>query len=290
MLLAWPAARVDAYVASTTNTSQKPLRWTASNCIMLRIDKAGSDDLKDGSDLAAVRASVEAWHKKIAGCSFLRFSLLEDADNATASFSKEGGNENTVNWVETGWKKVREHDPSAAGLTTVFFVDDPDSARDGKILDADIELNGENFAFSAGPAGVPGKTDVMNTVVHELGHVMGLDHPCDDGLRSPVPKDHLGKAIPKCFPSGKLTQEMRGVTMFNFANPAEVKKRSPESDDVLGICQTYPREQDPAVCAPADTGVSKGCSVAPATRSALPLPLLLLAFAGVAGLLRRRLR
>ena len=44
------------------------------------------------------------------------------------------------------------HDPSAIGLTTVFFVDTPGKPGDGTILDADIELNGVNFTFTTDPA------------------------------------------------------------------------------------------------------------------------------------------
>lgn len=279
-----------AYVPSTTNKSIKPLKWTGSNCIFLRINSQGSADINDGSDVAAVRSAVQRWANSAGGCSYLRFNVLDDLPDAKATFSRSGPNENTVSWVEKGWISERNHDRDAAGLTTVFFVDDPGSARDGKILDADVELNGEFFSFSAAVSGVAGKTDVENTVVHELGHVMGLDHPCDDGLRNPVPKDHLGETIPKCFPLGQLSQAMRDATMFNFADPMEVKKRTPETDDVLGICQTYPSEQNPGSCAPAETTPDTGCAAIPRSPRELPLTLMLLLFALAIGTLLRRRR
>lgn len=266
-LLLTTSSAAQAYVPSTsTSPAATPLRWTDSNCIVLRINSVGSDDIQDGSDVAAIKSAVQRWHDAIASCSYLRFSLLDDSPTAKAAYDQES----TIVWVESGWKSVLEHDPSATALTTVVFIDGGE--RDGKLIDADMELNGEFFRFSAGAAGVSGKMDVENTVVHELGHVLGLDHPCDDGAYDPAPKDHLGQTLPSCFPAGQLPPALRDTTMYNFAAPAEIKKRTPEADDVLGICQTYPLARDPGVCAPPHGPATGGC----ATVAAAPLPTALL--------------
>ncbi len=291
LTLSTPAS---AYVPSTTNVSGKPLRWTGSNCVFIQVNTRGSDDISDGSDVAAVLSSINRWHDVVSSCSYMRFNAVEGSADAVADFQNGGENINTVNFVESGWKTLRDHDPAAAGLTTIHFVDDRESSRDGKIIDADIELNGEFFEFTAEAGGVQGKTDIENTVVHELGHVLGLDHPCDDGLRTPIPKDHLGNTIPKCFPAGALTQELRDRTMFNFADPAEVKKRTPEADDILGVCETYPLADNPGVCAPSNVGGSSGCALTAVTaplggeRPTLPFTLLALFGAAVLGVVFRR--
>ena len=56
----------------------------------------------------------------------------------------------------------------------------------GRILDADVEMNNFNFAFTVdgtAPATAAGRpvADVQNTLTHELGHLLGLDHTCYDG-------------------------------------------------------------------------------------------------------------
>ncbi|MCC6748819.1 MAG: hypothetical protein IT371_14260 [Deltaproteobacteria bacterium] len=244
-----------AYVPGTTDESQKPLRWMFTNCVVLRANSAGSDNVADATELDAVKRATENWQRVTSGCGYLTFSVQPPSPDAQVGLNRKGTNENVVVWVEKDWK----HDKEATGITTVFFVDHPGSDQDGRILDGDIELNGEGFLF--GTQAERTRHDVENTVTHELGHLMGLDHPCDDGTRKPVPKDNQGKTLPKCDPLGNLPAAMKETTMFNFADRGETKKRSPEGDDVLGICATYPKSADPKVCAPVvlDEG---GCSVA----------------------------
>jgi hypothetical protein len=273
------------YVPSTTAKSLTRLRWFGSNCVMIRVSSLGSDDVTDGSAVQAAKRAMENWRKATSSCSFLQFQVLADSPTAVASFDKERGavNENVIVWVEKGWS----HDPQAAALTTVYFIEKEGAENDGQILDADIELNGERFRFAT--TGAADRTDVENTVTHELGHLMGLDHPCDDGARAPVPTDHTGAKIPSCFPAYKLTQWIKDTTMYNFADQGETKKRSPETDDIAGICQTYPLSSDPGTCGPPpDYRDDGGCAVAsplPSLRLGGPLWLLLL---GLALLARRR--
>ena len=112
---------------------------------------------------------------------------------------------NLIKFRDTEWCRPATEDreaecysPGAAGLTTLFFIDDASSSRNGEILDADIELNGVNFAISAG--GVSNGTsgclsDLANTLTHEVGHLLGMDHTCFDG-QGVRPVDHLGTPIP----------------------------------------------------------------------------------------------
>ena len=145
----------------------------------------------------------------------------------------------------------------AAAITTVFFVDEEGHAEDGRILDADIELNGAHGFFFTVNGSSKG-TDVQNTVTHELGHLMGLDHPCDDGARRPLPRDHLGQRLPSCDPRSKLPVEMTRTTMFNFTEPGDTFMRTPEADDVAGVCSSYPLAQDPGQCI--DVDLTPGCA------------------------------
>jgi hypothetical protein len=278
------ALAAQAYVPSTTTKSGKPLRWINSNCVYIRVNANGSDDIHDGTAIEAAKKSLENWRSATRNCSYIKFVV--DPENLTAlpGYDKESNNnENIIYWQEKTWP----HEPEAAALTTVTFVDKAGISSDGQILDSDIEMNGVNFHFAT--SGAKSQTDVENTLTHELGHLLGLDHPCDDGSRSPVPVDHTGATIPKCDPVSKLSLAIKQSTMFNFTDPGDTEKRTPEADDILGICDTYPKEQDPGVCSrPVLTADPGGCLVG-STGQPATLPLgFLLVFCGLLLILIRR--
>ncbi|MFH1131126.1 MAG: hypothetical protein V1754_07310 [Pseudomonadota bacterium] len=268
-LFSFWAPNVQAYVPSTGENNQQPVFWMGSNCVYVQPHSQGSDDIEDGSDIEAIQRSAQNWQSATRGCSFMRIIVHGPKNNAVPGFSKSGSNENVVFWHEQKCPEEKtsnedepcwEYDLNAAAITTVFYVDDPKSSDDGRILDADIEINGASFSFST--TGNKTKTDVENTVTHEMGHLLGLDHPCGDGARSPLPKDHNGDPIPSCTPRWGLPSGMVDTTMYNFADLGETKKRTPEEDDIQGICDTYPLAEDPGVCVEADlsNGGCDGCS------------------------------
>jgi hypothetical protein len=192
---------------------------------------------------------------------------------------------------------------AAAGITTVFYVDRPGDKADGDILDADVELNNVDFTFDfVGPDG-PTKmarsgtalADFENTLVHELGHLQGLDHTCKDAATPPQEVDDTGNPPPDC---DKLSQlpladevKIQNATMFNSAGPAETKKRTPEADDIAGICDAYPIANAPATCSPADLNSYKqaGCALGGGPGGAGAIAVLCL-LAIALGAARRRVR
>lgn len=242
------------YVPTVTHNSATPLRWMGSNCVIVQPSSIGSADITDGSDLVAIERAAQNWRDAVSSCSYIRFDLQEPSDTAVLGYDPHGTNTNVIAWVESGWP----HDADAAGITVMYFVDKAGSDQDGRILDADIWINGE---FSYATDGNPNKTDIENTVTHEMGHMLGLDHTCHDGARDPYPLDNLGDRIPLCA-ARFLPESVTEATMYNFADPGETKKRSLEESDIFGICDTYPLDQDPGVCAPA-TGLGSrgGCSM-----------------------------
>lgn len=132
-----------------------------------------------------------------------------------------------------------DHSAGIIALTTTTF----DRAT-GQLVDADIELNGADFYFTTvdgpvcdDPASPPrcasdgtcpagqtcfrdhcldtgcARTDIQNTVTHEAGHVVGLDH---------------------------ATYDHPEATMAATAPLGEIAKRTLAEDDVQGICDIYP--------------------------------------------------
>ncbi len=259
----------------TINGNGIPVEWRKTNCLVMRIDANGSDDIPGDTELTAARKAWTNWRNATKSCSYLGFNELPKAKNLKPGYNSEGANENIISWVESGWS----HGTFAVALTKISFVEstrNPGHGEDGRVLDADIILNGQHLRFST--TGSKQRHDVENTLTHELGHALGFDHPCDDGTYNTPPKDHTGKTIPKCG-SSSVTSAMKESTMYNFTDLGETKKRSLTSDDKAAMCSVYPTKNDPGECkatdipAEYDTG---GCAVARPGIAAAALPWLLL--------------
>jgi hypothetical protein len=71
--------------------------------------------------------------------------------------------------------------------------------------------------------------DLQNTLTHELGHFIGIAHPCGSGSGNP----------PVSCSSGNFAD----VTMYPFEVPGETKKRDLSADDVTAVCEIYAPKQ-----------------------------------------------
>ena len=286
----------------TTNTTGGPLFWE-SNCVFLSYDCDGTSHIANKDEFAILDGVFQNWRNVTQSCSYLDFRI---DPSECAEVGNDGKNvikfrEKTCDCspAPDAWCRPAIGDepqlcytPDAAALTTLHFVNDPDSPRNGMIVDADIEINGVNFAISAngtsmGPAGLC-LSDLANTLTHEAGHLMGLDHTCRAGGEADR-VDQNGTPVPSCFPETALSPQIREATMYNFQDCGETKKSSPETDDVNAICSIYPASNNPGECKRASLGKNGGgCRVSTETSSG-PSVLLVLACALLL-IQRRRVR
>ena len=103
------------------------------------------------------------------------------------------------------WRDPWPYGGAAFALTSVT------TTLDGEIIDADMELNSDRYAFSVTEDPEEGLVDVRNTVTHEAGHVLGLAHSIE-----------------------------AESTMDADADLAETLKRTLHPDDIEGLCAAYP--------------------------------------------------
>lgn len=275
------------FVRTGPTTAGKSLFWQ-SGCVFVTADAAGTNQVNGDAEFDAIDSSIAEWNTKIASCSYME--LVQTAPEIT-----EVGrdNKNVIKFRDTTWCRpaikddpARCYSPSAAGITTAVFVDDESSGRDGEIVDADIELNGADFAIShlGQSTGVNScKSEITNTLTHELGHLLGLEHPCL-AAGDPSRTDGDGHPVPACNQTSdpKIVE----ATMYNFQDCGETKKASLSQDEIDAICTIYPTASDPGVCEAAGATKDGCCS-----SSTSPHPSTLLFGLGLAVLaLRRRSR
>lgn len=175
-----------------------------------------------------------------------------------------GWNTNVIMFQDDAW----HHDLNALAITAVTMNLDT-----GEILDADIEINSHLYDFSL--PGEPGGADLRTVIMHEAGHVLGLDHP-----------------------------NIPGTVMHAFYD-RNALYGSLSDDDLVGICDVYGASDTDPKCKPArlpdDTecvgepcvvvpGDGDGCSCREGTATrgggTAPTFVALFALAGVAALRR----
>lgn len=108
---------------------------------------------------------------------------------------------NTIELVNSGWF----FGSSMVALTVLDYS--PDT---GKILEADIFLNGQHYSWGDRTR-EDVSADLQNIITHELGHVLGLGH-----------------------------SQYRLPTMSRTTRPSETRRRILREDDVQGIRRLYP--------------------------------------------------
>ena len=279
------------FVRTGPTASGHYLYWE-SGCIFLTIDSAGTSEVSHDQELAAVNASIAAWNDDTASCSYMKvMSQGEQPVEVNASDHVNVLVFRDKTWCEpaTGSDPPLCHPDSAAGITTVTYVNDKSSSRDGAIVDADIEINGVDFATSVGGRSSGSASclaELQNTLTHEIGHLHGLQHTCtspnDPPPGTPPWVDDQGNPVPACMST--TDPKILDATMYPYQDCGETKKETLSADDINAICSIYPTAKDPGTCAPVSTG--GGCCSA----SGHPGGVAALALIVVAMLWRRRAR
>ena len=281
------------FVRTLNKGKTGPLYWSNS-WVYITPDSAGTTDVAGDGEGVALSATMTAWNAGVAPCSYMQLKL-----KPPQSLEVKPDGKNTIKYRHDRWCRPAYGDepekcyrPEAAAITTLFHIDNPQNADNGLVIDADIEINAVDYMVATGcetscvTLGDDGIIqDLQNTLTHELGHVLGLDHTCWQFSDEPAPLDSTGKPVPSC--DATLSAEIRDATMYTYQGPREVKKRTPEADDLAGVCAVYPTAADPMIFDEVDVDSGGGCRVAGAGDGT---PLLTLLVAAGAVVWRRRRR
>ena len=273
------ASTAHAYVRSRTQHGTA-VHWPGG-CVYLQPDADGSPDLDPSVVFSTIQASMNDWMSADSSCSYLVLKYDQPAKVEAHLDGKNVVKFRTDKWCHPDDTQNHDvcYDKAAAAITTVFYLDRQGESDDGYIIDADIELNSIDFTFITV---IPGMTnprprsgttiaDLENTLTHEMGHVQGLDHTCGDSATPTNEVDENGNTPPACNMLAQLPADERTkiieATMYNSAMPGETKKRTPELDDVAGICAAYPIADASKHSSCSHTDLRKyntsGCDLAP---------------------------
>jgi uncharacterized protein (TIGR03382 family) len=251
----------DEFVRTGPTPGGHYLYW-ASGCTKVGYGAEGTRAISGDDEFAVIEDVFSNWNDTVATCSYMNISsegTMADQEVGTDKI-------NVIKFRDVSWCRpavdddpARCYSPLTAGLTTVVYVDDPGNDRDGEIVDADIELNGVDFAISVNGISMGDatcKSDLANTLTHEVGHLLGLEHTCRVA-GDPPRQDGNGDPVPLCSDVTPGSERYE-ATMYNFQACDETKKASLSQDDRDGVCAAYPIADDPRECkGPGDGG---GCA------------------------------
>lgn len=175
----------------------------------------------DGANRLTVPQSFTVWSGN--PCTDITFDDLGDTAQKVEFDPAQSGNQNVITSIEDqGEVPTYFPDPDMVAITITAF-----STDSGEIFDADIAINGANFAFedvldeNACRLQPNPPFDLRSILIHEIGHFIGFDHSPD--VES---------------------------TMYFQAPACETKKRTLTGDDLAGVCAVYPAGLPPNTCAP----------------------------------------
>ncbi len=190
-----------SYVRSRTDNGI-PVAWTQMP-ITYYVGRLGSGQIKDGSDIQAIKDAFSVWaNVDCARVSFVFGGLVE---NPRQEYNNSAGNQNHIFWVQS--RREWPYPQDVLAVTKVSW-----NPISGEIRDADIAFNGYAFQWSTSSSPATASYDVMNTAVHEIGHFLGLEH-----------------------------SSVADATMFGKSQEGESKKRDLATDDRDGLCNIYPK-------------------------------------------------
>ena len=265
LLTAVLAVGDDPYVRSRvdTGTSVDPnahCLWWDQREVVFQQHQRGNPDTTGDNEFLAVAQSLQTWAEANRSCGHLSISEGPRVTDHRIGISTTGGTDQNIIVFRQAWcgdtvpashscwqdeTCMNTHDCWNMSKNTIALTTTTYETRTGRIFDADVELNAAFFVFTTvdGPPCTPPvfnqgcvATDVENTMTHELGHALGLDHTR--------------------FP---------GSTMNATAPGGETSKRVLDEGSRQFICDTYPPGRPPQDCVvqpvptPNALGESAGC-------------------------------
>lgn len=219
--LAVPRAGAYELMGYVWTAEDLPIQWYMTDYAEDSLENASSYGYADANDYQAAMITK----------SFANWYDAECAEISDAYMGIDPGNEGKVN---DGINKIYFDDPTgyygagilavAASNTSGEFVRDQDGEYLYRFSDVDIVFNDDvDWALSEEieQDGCSSSVSVEGVATHELGHLWGLGHSCDEG-------------------ESCTDEALRYATMYwQYTDPCSLEQASINSDDIAGINALY---------------------------------------------------
>ncbi len=210
LLLASPAVHAWEHIGKVWSEDSLPLEW--------KMGRQEEDSLNPGYSLQVLQDSWANWHD--AECAAISDRWGED--DAT------GQGRNASDGLITIWWDDPDNETEVGVLGVTYpvsnntIIKETSSMVYRRLTDADIVFN-DNIDFGSVEeidAACGGQTSIEAVATHEIGHLWGLEHSCQDG-------------------DACLEAELQEATMYWAVGPCNTAPADISADDIASITALY---------------------------------------------------
>jgi len=230
-----------AFVRART-LSGEALHWRVPRITLV----LAASSLPEGLSITTVegdlRRAAAAWSREQIGCTSISVDVSIDKD-APVRAVRDG--RNLVVFQGSGWGtrsarvKHGQYNPLELAETSLY---EGKGSLAGVILEADVEINATRFDWSDGRERADDRPSLFTTLLHEIGHVLGLAHTCVDEP-SFVLRDDRGGRVPICSARSQLSRQQKSLMYPEHRRPAGHGPQDLTSDERRAACVMYPAKQ-----------------------------------------------
>jgi len=181
----------------------------------------------------ALQSGIDAWNGATTGCRAPRLTLTGRLE--TRPWLAQDGR--SLVMVRSRVDCDRDQDSSAlctdsdtTARTHLYPAQTSRTAKDGLLEEADIEINAVHHKWSL-DSDATSPSSLRRVMHHELGHVLGLDHPCSDNPSGAS----SNPAMPNCQAPAMLERLMQPGASISGHGISLV----PDDEDVSALCLQY---------------------------------------------------
>lgn len=213
-----------------------------------------SESHLSGSDVEqAMREAAKEWESS---CSTVRIDVR--TSSGAPRVRRDGVNAVVVRsnrWCPDSARLASEcYDHTLHAQTQLRTGADASDVTSGRIAEADIEINAVDYRWNTGADQQQNSYNLKATLVHEIGHALGLAHDCRL-VTLGEQTDNEGKPLPLC----STPQAKRSAMYLDPQEAGRTLVLEPTESERRAMCTLYPSKVRSCAC----SSVRPGPTLAP---------------------------